>query len=387
MPACLRYCAGGMRLLLSFAIVALVALAVAACGSTADAPSNTDALYVPGPDETAGGATASTTPPALPPPLTVADVFPPRDLSQYGLDPARIRTVIATGDVIPARYTDKTIRELGNDFNYTVDKTKQITAAADITVINLEAPLVSYCPITEGGFTFCGQPGFTEALQTAGVDVATLENNHIGNYGGPGIEETRGYLDGAGIKWADRYTAAIVEVRGMKFGFLAFNAVGENVDREAMAAQIEALRPEVDVLSVAFHWGAEYLSVPTTSAGIAEDYPPELGHLAIDAGADLIIGNHPHWVQGVEVYNGKYIAYAHGNFIFDQMWSYETRLGVVGKYTFYDETLIGVEYTPVRIDNYAQPVVLTGQERQDVLDTMRQASADLANGIRTTPGA
>ena len=92
-------------------------------------------------------------------------------------------------------------------------------------------------------------------------------------------------------------------------------------------------------------------------------------------------------MQGIEIYNGKYIAYAHGNFIFDQMWSYETRLGVLGKYTFYDDTLIGVEYTPMRIDNYAQPVPLTGQERQDVLDTMRQASADLAAGIHTTPGA
>lgn len=371
---------------------ALVAIAtvVTACARTADAPSD-EPLHVPGPGETLGGASASPSPSpteaGLPPPLTAADVFPPRDLSQYGLDPSRIRTVIATGDVIPARYTDKTIRDLGNDFNYTVDQTKQITADADITVINLEAPLVDYCPITDYGFTFCGQPGFTEALQTAGVDVATLENNHIGNYGYAGITETQQHMDAAGIAWADRATPAIIDVRGMKFGFLAFNAVGEVVDRDAMAAQIEALRPQVDVLAVAFHWGAEYVSVPNVSYGIADDYPPDLGHLAIDAGADLIIGNHPHWVQGIEVYNGRFITYAHGNFIFDQMWSYETRLGVLGKYTFYDDTLIGVEFTPVRIDNYAQPVPLEGQERQDVLDTMKQATADFAAGIRTTPGA
>jgi poly-gamma-glutamate synthesis protein (capsule biosynthesis protein) len=358
---------------------------LAACAQAADAPARTHPAELP--SETATGAPTPSPTPNAPPSLTAADVFPPRDLSQYNLDPSRIRTVIATGDVIPARYTDKTIRELGNDFNYTVAETKQITADADITVINLEAPLVSYCPITEGGFTFCGQPGFTEALLTAGVDVATLENNHIGNYGGPGITETQEHLDAAGIKWADRYTPTIVEVRGMTFGFIAFNAVGEYIDRDAMAAAIEELRPQVDVLSVAFHWGAEYLSVPNISYGIAEDYPPQIGHLAIDAGADLVIGNHPHWVQGIEVYNGKFIAYAHGNFIFDQMWSYETRLGVVGKYTFYDETLIGVTFTPVRIDNYAQPVLLEGQERQDVLDTMRQATEDLANGVQTTPGA
>ena len=104
----------------------------------------------------------------------------------------------------------------------------------------------------------------------------------------------------------------------MKFGFLAFNAVGEIVDRDAMVAAIKALRPQVDVLSVSFHWGAEYVAVPSTAAGIADDDPVELGHLAIDAGADLIIGNHPHWVQAVEIYKGKYITYAHGNFIFDQ---------------------------------------------------------------------
>lgn len=371
---------GMMRFLAMTAGLVLLAMA---CADEAGAPTTTPA------DQDAG-ATATDAPsptPVLPPPLTTADVFPPRDLSQYNLDPSRIRTVIATGDVIPARYTDKTIRELGNDFNYTVDKTKQVTEDADITVINLEAPLVSYCPITEGGFTFCGQPGFTEALLTAGVDVATLENNHIGNYGGPGITETQGYLDAARIKWADRYTPTIVEVRGMKFGFLAFNAVGETVDREAMVAAIQELRPQVDLLSVAFHWGAEYLSIPNISYGIAEDYPPDIGHLAIDAGADLIIGNHPHWVQGIEIYKGKFIAYAHGNFIFDQMWSYETRLGVLGKYTFYDMTLVGVEFTPVRIDNYAQPVVLEGQERQDVLDTMKQATEDLANSVQTTPGA
>ncbi len=367
------------------ALIAGFALLGAACAESADAPSESGDAELAETATTLSPAPSPT--PAIPPPLTAADVFLPRDLSQYGLDPARIRTVIATGDVIPARYTDKTIRELGNDFNYTVAETKQTTADADITVINLEAPLVHYCPLTEGGFTFCGQPGFTEALLTAGVDVVTLENNHIGNYGGAGITETQGHLDTASIKWADRYTPTIVDVRGMKFGFLAFNAVGEVVDRTAMVAGIEALRPQVDVLSVAYHWGAEYLSVPNISYGIAEDYPPDLGRLAIDAGADLIIGNHPHWVQGIEVYKGKLITYAHGNFIFDQMWSYETRLGVVGKYTFYDAMLIGVEFTPVRIDNYAQPVLLEGDERQAVLDTMKQATEDLANGVQTTPGA
>jgi poly-gamma-glutamate synthesis protein (capsule biosynthesis protein) len=145
-----------------------------------------------------------------------------------------------------------------------------------------------------------------------------------------------------------------------------------------MLAEIKKLRPKVDVLAVAVHWGAEYVSIPTAVPPVADDNPVEIAHLAIDAGADLLIGNHPHWVQAVEVYKGKFIAYAHGNYIFDQMWSYETRVGVIGKYTFYDDTLVGVEFTPTLIQNYAQPVPLEGPERQAVLDGMKAASEELA---------
>jgi len=319
-----------------------------------------------------------TSPPTTPPlpALTLADVFPPRDISS--LDPSRLRTVIATGDVIPARYTDVIIRQRGDDFLYTVAATKDITAAADLTVINLEAPLVDYCAYHDEGFTFCGRPGFVAALQAAGVDVVTLENNHIGNYGLDAIDETVGHLDAGWFKWADRDSASISDVRGLKFGFLAFNAVLEQVDRQAMAAQIKALRPQVDVLAVAFHWGAEYVSTPQTAGGVADDDPVGLAHLAVDAGADWIIGNHPHWVQAVEIYKGKFIAYAHGNFIFDQMWSYETRVGVIGKYTFYDDELVRVEFIPTLIQDWAQPVPMTGAEAQAVLDGMRAASEELA---------
>jgi poly-gamma-glutamate capsule biosynthesis protein CapA/YwtB (metallophosphatase superfamily) len=376
-------------LLLSSALLALV---LAACSGN-DAPANGGALVNPTASaEGAAAASASAaaasdtpTPTASPEPkadipaLTTADVFPPRDLSKYDLDASHIRTLIATGDVIPARHTDYIIRQMGNDFGYTVRETKDITSAADVTVINLEAPLIEGCPEEAGEtFTFCGQPGFTSALNEAGVDVATLENNHIGNYGSEAITETEGYLDAAGIKWSDRSNAAIIDVRGVKFGFLAFNGVGFPVDRVGMAEQITALRPQVDVLAVAFHWGMEYVGVPQPAPGIADDDPIEIAHAAIDAGADFIIGNHPHWIQGVEVYKGKWITYAHGNFIFDQEWSYETTVGVIGKYTFYDDTLIGVEFIPVHIMNYAQPVPMTGQERQDTLDIMKKDTEDLA---------
>jgi poly-gamma-glutamate synthesis protein (capsule biosynthesis protein) len=137
----------------------------------------------------------------------------------------------------------------------------------------------------------------------------------------------------------------------------------------------------VDVLAVAVHWGAEYVSLPQTAPGVAEDDPVEIAHLAIDAGADMVIGNHPHWVQAVELYKGKFIAYAHGNFIFDQMWSYETRVGVIGRYTFYDDVLVKVEFVPTLIEEFAQPVPLQGAEAQAVLDGMRAASEQQAGQV------
>jgi hypothetical protein len=372
-----------MRPLLSPTL--LLCLALAACVGSAVAPGPTS---TPAPTPI---PTPSPTPAFLDsdqlPPLTLDDVFPPRDLSRLRLDPSRIRTLIATGDVIPARYTDVTIRSRGNDFLYPVAATKEITAAADLTIVNLEAPLIDGCPYHDSGLVFCGQKGFTTALAAAGVDVATLENNHIANYGLAGVAETVEALAAAGMDFADRDTPAVRKVRGLKFGFLAFNGVEETLDRAAMTAQIRALRPRVDVLAVALHWGAEYVSLPQSSPGIAEDDPVEIAHLAVDAGADLIIGNHPHWVQAVELYKGKLIAYAHGNFIFDQMWSYETRVGVFGRYTFYDDVLVGVEFIPTLIEDYAQPVPLKGADARAVLDGVKAASEELARRVAGAPTA
>ncbi len=362
---------------LTGSLAALVLLTVACSGGGTDEPTPAPTDVLLNPTLVASPTSTPTPTPGPVPALAIADVFPPRDLGQYDLDPSRLRTLIATGDVIPARYTDFIIREEGDNFLYTVEKTADIVADADLTVVNLEAPLIGHCSVHTEGFTFCGRPGFTDALVEAGVDVVTLENNHIGNWGYDGIAETADHLEAAGMVWADRLTPAIVDVRGLKFGFLAFNGVIEVIDRAAMVEQIEALRPQVDVLAVAYHWGAEYVSLPAVAPGVADDDPVAIAHLAIDAGADLVIGNHPHWVQAVEVYAGGYIAYAHGNYIFDQMWSYETRVGVIGKYTFYDDQLIGVEYVPTLIENWAQPAPMAGEERQAVLDGMRDASFEL----------
>ena len=363
--------------LIALGVVSVVFLPLACAGEGSKAP-HEDAIAPP---EQIVVATVVPTPaflrPEEVPPITLKNIFEQPSLN---LDPARVRTLIATGDVIPARRVDIQIRAQ-NDFLYPIAETASVLRDADITLINLEAPLISNCPPQSQGFVFCGQPGFVQALVHAGVDVAGLENNHIGNHGSAGIQATKNLLRDNNIDFADRTTLAFKEVRGVKFGFLAFNGVGEFINRSAMTAAIQGARAQVDVLVTAFHWGAEYVSVPRAAPGIAPDEPVEIGHLAVDAGADLVIGNHPHWVQAVEVYKGKLITYAHGNFIFDQMWSVPTRQGVVGRYTFYDERLAQVEFLPVLIENEAQPRFLPADESKAILTTMQQASERLAEQL------
>ncbi len=92
----------------------------------------------------------------------------------------------------------------------------------------------------------------------------------------------------------------------------------------------------------------------------------------------MIIGNHPHWIQPVEIYMGKLITYAHGNFIMDQEWSLKTKQGIVGKYTFYKEKLVDVNFLPILIENYGQPKFLEENEKEKILEEMKRESLELS---------
>lgn len=310
-------------------------------------------------------------------PLTLDHVFKKEPVPGYRLDPGKVRTIIATGDVIPARTTNWQMVQK-NNFKYPFERTADLLQSADLTLVNLESPLVKGCQPTNQGLTFCGDQRFVEGLTYAGVDVANLANNHSDNYGAESIAQTVELLTASGIDVVGIDNSLVEDLRGIRFGFLAYNGVGLRFDREAIRRDITTLRPRVDVLIVAMHWGKEYVSVPDATPNIADDDPRQIGHLVIDAGADIVIGNHPHWVQGLEFYKGKLITYAHGNFIFDQEWSRETKEGVVGKYTFYESRLIDVEFTPVLIEDYAQPRFPPEVEGRAILERMEEASRKMA---------
>ena len=320
--------------------------------------------------------------------LSISSIFASSARSLRGYDPHKLRTLIATGDVIPAR-TVNYMMVTRNDFLYPFRPTAAYLRTSDITLVNLESPLIAGCAVTVEGMSFCGDPRATQGLKFAGVDVACTANNHIGNYGWPAIRETWQHLAEAGIQHCGLGDVAYRTVRGLRFAFLAFNAVGERFDYPTSRAEIREARKHADVVVVSVHWGKEYVAMPQIAPGIADDNPRKIAHWIVDSGADLVIGNHPHHVQGVELYRGRLIAYAHGNFAFDQMFTVSgcpgdanyfctTREGVVGTYTFYGKKLIAVRYRSVVIYNYAQPRWAGPKISAAIMSGMKAASISLS---------
>lgn len=236
--------------------------------------------------------------------------------------------------------------DLGNP-NYPFEKVSDELNEADIVFINLENPIVSNCPRSFEGFKFCADPAMAEGLVTAGIDVVNLANNHSRNYGESGLSETVEILGEKEILTTGLGKLVVKESRGIKYGFLGFDFLSKTPkenDYELVAKSVD----KVDVLIVGVHWGAEYRSEP---AEIQKQWAKEL----VEAGADIVVGHGPHWVQGAEYINEKPVYYSLGNFVFDQMWSEETKKGLIMKLVFRDGKLIREEKLPTYMSSWAQP--------------------------------
>lgn len=287
----------------------------------------------------------------------------------------KLKTLIVTGDVNPARSVNYFTHKY-NNFNWPYEKTAEILKSTDITFINLETPIVENCPIVNDGMTFCGSKENIEGLLFAGIDIVSFANNHTTNYGIAGVTSTVKFLTDKDILVTGIDGPVYKKVDDMVFAFLGYNDVGaeqssiEWASDENMKNDINLAKENADVVIVMFHWGNEYNYQPN-------DRQKYLAHLTIDSGADLVVGNHPHWIQPAEIYNGKLIVYSHGNFVFDQEWSLRTKQGIVGKYTFYENKLVDATFMPVLIEGYGQPRFMEGKEKEEVLTEMLGESISL----------
>ena len=290
--------------------------------------------------------------------------------------------LLFVGDIMPSRWVGHAMKQHGYDFPF--ENVRPLLASHDIVFGNLESPVREGRSVGAGEMRFRTDPSFVPSLARAGVTIVSLANNHIGDEGEVGIASTTAYLAASGIRWvgvgttSSAYAPTIVESRGVRVGFVAGNdpsivpasycasesRLGSSCfDKERIAKSIATARAQADLVVFSMHAGTEYA---TTSDPLQRS----IARFAIDAGADLVIGHHPHVIQEREHYHGKWIYYSLGNFIFDQEWSRNTKLGLALGIEVQTQNaqILRSTHTIVRIDHYAQPQLATPEETAEMYE-------------------
>jgi poly-gamma-glutamate capsule biosynthesis protein CapA/YwtB (metallophosphatase superfamily) len=279
---------------------------------------------------------------------------------------------VFVGDISYSRRVEKEVKK-NNDINYPFLMVADYLERADLVFGNLETPITPGREIADNEMIFRSNPGTEIALKNAGISIVSLANNHTSNFGEKGLSDTVTYLDRAGIKhvgWplntVEVYSPTLFEVNKVKFAFFAYVDPGLvdgskfSLDESKIFREISNAKNTADFVVVSMHAGSEYVNKPTL-------FQSNLAHAAIDAGADLVIGHHPHVVQTVEKYKGKYIFYSLGNFIFDQMWSKQTREALMLRIVFSKYEIGKIVLLPILIENYSQPHVANSDESETIL--------------------
>lgn len=206
----------------------------------------------------------------------------------------------------PSKSFDKEYDEKGAEYFFSgvVD----VLSKDDITIANLEGAITENKSYRDKTFVFKGRPEYTDILKKGSIEVVNLANNHSFDYEEKGYEDTKKHLEEAKIDYFGYDNKVIIEKKGIKIGFLGYE--GWTVDKKAdIEANIRKLKEEADLVVVSFHWGIERDEAPM-------DTQTQLARASVDAGADLILGHHPHVIQGIEEYKGKNIIYSLSNFCF-----------------------------------------------------------------------
>lgn len=277
-------------------------------------------------------------------------------------------TLLAVGDLLLDRYIKREIDRKGAD--YSLANVKSFLSGNDLALANLEGSFTDFKPrkLDPNNTSFTFDPALAAMLKASGFNLVNLANNHVQDFGKDGFAQSRTYLEKNGINYfGDFYNgreALIKEIRGIKIAFVGYNEFGD----PAIAGTLEKIKKakgEADFVVVYAHWGAEYET----------DFWPgsqERGRQFIDAGADVVLGGHPHVVQPIEIYKNKPIFYSLGNFLFDQIFSDQVRHGLAVKITFNKDRVV-YELTSTEMKNFQ--VSLSDKEKNTaVLSWLSQKS-------------
>ncbi len=263
--------------------------------------------------------------------------------------------MFAVGDIMLGRSVNTKIQK-ENVFTFPFQKINNFFQGSDIVLVNLESPFGENCSQTDTGMVFCADKKSVLGLKSTHVTHANLANNHISNQGIMGIDYTKNILLQNQITPVGLSTSSgivVSQIKNTKVAFLGVNDIPpypkeiNNLSKELLLKQLEIATKSSDIVIVSFHWGNEYQ--------LRSKKQQEFAHLAVDNGADLIIGHHPHWVQEIENYKSVPIFYSLGNFVFDQIWSQKTREGLVAKIVFENNKVSTYSSIPIFINKDYQP--------------------------------
>lgn len=280
-------------------------------------------------------------------------------------------TLLFAGDIMLDRGVEHMVKKHGENYSFPFLNIKETLDSADILFGNLESMISDKGYNVGSIYSFRAPVEALEALRFAEFDVLNLANNHTFDYTREAFEDTMKRLNevnihytGAGLTKEEAHSPAIITLaEDTKVGFLGYteflfeNAYAKeeksgitSFSEEQMKEDIEKAKELTSFLVVTFHYGSEYHKTPN-------EKQKNWSKLAIDYGADLVIGHHPHVTQPVENYNGKYIAYSLGNFIFDQYFSEETMSGFLLEVKIQKNKVISVKKVHYRLNEFYQPKI------------------------------
>ncbi len=194
---------------------------------------------------------------------------------------------------------------------YFFQNVQPVFAQDDLTIVNMEGTLTEKTTREPKQFAFKGDAEYAKILTAGAVEAANLANNHSFDYGKKSYEDTITALEAEGISSFGYERTAVMDIKGVKVGLAGVYELAEHIDcKQDLLDNIASLKEQgAQIIIVSFHWGQEKENVPS-------DVQVELAHAAVDNGADLVLGHHPHVLQGIEEYKGKNIVYSLGNFCF-----------------------------------------------------------------------
>ena len=268
------------------------------------------------------------------------------------------------------------------DPGYFFANVADIFAADDATIVNMEGTLTHSTTRADKTFAFKADPEYAQILVEGNVDAASLANNHSHDYGEQSYTDTIEAVEAAGIPTFGYDRIAYLDVKGVKVALIGTYELAEGLGiKDEMLGNIAAAKDAgAQVIVVYFHWGTERETVP-------DSVQMELGHAAIDAGATLVVGSHPHVIQGIEEYNGHQIVYSLGNFCFGgnknpsdkDCFIFQATFTVQGDHVTTDSTeVIPCSISSVSSSNNYQPTPATGGEEEGIAAKIQRSSEAIA---------